>query len=242
MVPQSNDETRQNLSENSYSPASIASKIDHTLLKADATRAEIEVVCDEARTHHFATVCVNSSHVALVSQLLAGSTSLPIAVVGFPLGAASTAAKAYEAREAIREGAREIDMVIHLGALKSGDDLYAEQDIRTVVEASKPFPVKVILETALLNEEQKIRACLISKKGGAAFVKTSTGFGGGGATVEDIALMRKTVGPEMGVKASGGIRTFDDARRMIEAGATRLGASASVAIVTQAKATAGTGY
>ena len=245
MAPQSKHESRQNLSVNPLSPALIASMIDHTLLKPDATRKEIETLCAEARMHHFATVCVNSSQIAFASQLLAGSSTLPIAVVGFPLGAASTASKAFEAREAIREGAREIDMVIHLSELKSATasgDAYVEQDICLVVNASKPYPVKVILETALLNEEQKIRACLIAKKAGAAFVKTSTGFGGGGATIEDITLMRKTVGRDMGVKASGGIRTLDDARKMIDAGANRLGASASVAIVTEARALGSSGY
>jgi deoxyribose-phosphate aldolase len=242
MVVQSADRSGHN---HSGTPSSLASLIDHTLLKADATSDDIARICKEAREYGFATVCVNSSQVGLASQLLQGSTTLPIAVVGFPLGAASTASKAFEAREAIREGAREIDMVIHQGALKSASaagDAYTLEDIRAVVQASKPWPVKVILETGALNDEQKIRGCMLARSAGAAFVKTSTGFGPGGATVEDIALMRKTVGPEMGVKASGGVRTYDDARKMIEAGANRIGASSSVAIVTQAKASESSGY
>lgn len=213
----------------------LASKIDHTLLKPDATRAEIEKICAEARDNHFATVCVNSSHVALAAELLKGSQSKAIAVVGFPLGAASSAAKAFETQEAIRAGAQEIDMVIQIGALKSKDYATVWADIMQVVEAAAPYPVKVILETSSLTQDEKIIACALAKAAGAAFVKTSTGFGSGGATVEDIALMRKIVGPEMGVKASGGIRTFEDATRMIAAGANRIGASASVAIVQSAQ-------
>jgi deoxyribose-phosphate aldolase len=210
---------------------SLASKIDHTLLKPDATRTEIEKVCAEARDNHFATVCVNSSHVALAAELLKGSQSKPIAVVGFPLGAATSTAKAFETREAIRAGAQEIDMVINIGALKSKDYAWVWTDIMQVVEAAAPYPVKVILETSSLTQDEKIIGCALAKAAGAAFVKTSTGFGSGGATVEDVALMRKIVGPEMGVKASGGVRTFEDATRMIAAGADRIGASSSVAIV-----------
>ena len=210
---------------------SLAAKIDHTLLKPDATRQEIEKVCQEALEHHFATVCVNSSHVSQVAELLQGSDVLPIAVVGFPLGAASSAAKAFEAREAIRSGAQEIDMVIPIGALKNKDYADVFADIAQVVEAASPIPVKVILETSGLNEDEKIIGCALSKAAGAAFVKTSTGFGSGGATEADVRLMRRIVGPEMGVKASGGIRTLEDATKMIAAGATRIGASASVAIV-----------
>ncbi len=213
----------------------LASFIDHTLLKADATQDEITRLCQEAREHRFATVCVNSCRVGLAAQLLEGSGVKPIAVVGFPLGAALTSAKVFETREAIAAGAREIDMVINLGALKDGEDRFVLEDIRQVVEAASPYPVKVILETCLLTRDQKIRACELSKRAGAAFVKTSTGFSTGGATAEDIALMRAIVGPEMGVKASGGIRTFDDAKRMIDAGANRLGASASVTIVMGAQ-------
>ena len=215
--------------------AALAARIDHTLLKPEATKDQIRRMCDEARKYHFATVCVNSSNVGYTAECLKGSTVKPIAVVGFPLGAASSASKAFEAREAIQNGAREIDMVINIGALKNRDYALVLEDIRQVVEASKPYPVKVILETAELNQEEKAIVCALSKAAGAAFVKTSTGFGSGGATAEDIALMRRVVGPEMGVKASGGIRTYEDAERMIEAGASRIGASASVAIVTRKK-------
>ena len=166
------------------------------------------------------------------ARLLAGCQTVPIAVVGFPLGAALTSAKAFEAREAVRQGAREIDMVINIGALKSKDYALVLEDIRAVVEASRPAPVKVILETSQLTRDEKIISSALSKAGGAAFVKTSTGFGGGGATAEDVALMRAVVGPEMGVKASGGVRNLEDAQKMLQAGADRLGASASVAIVT----------
>ncbi|MGE0614926.1 MAG: deoxyribose-phosphate aldolase [Bacteriovoracia bacterium] len=218
---------------------SLARKIDHTLLKPDATPEEIKRMCEEARQYHFATVCVNSSNVGLTAKLLEGSDVKPIAVVGFPLGAAASATKAFEAREAIRAGAREIDMVINIGALKGGLYLQVYEDIRAVVEASKPYGVKVILETSSLTYDEKVIGCAFSKAAGAAFVKTSTGFGSGGATVEDIELMRRVVGPDMGVKASGGIRTHEDAAKMIEAGATRVGASASVAIVTQKDTKAG---
>jgi deoxyribose-phosphate aldolase len=218
----------------------LAAKIDHTLLKPEATREEIARMCEEARKWHFATVCVNSTYIGLVAELLKGSGVKPIAVVGFPLGAGSSASKAFEAREAIRAGAQEIDMVTNVGALKSRDYALVLEDIRAVVEASKPFAVKVILETSNLDNDQKVIVCALSKAAGAAFVKTSTGFGSGGATAEDIALMRRIVGPEMGVKASGGIRTYEDATKMIAAGASRIGASASVAIVTK-KATDSSG-
>ena len=211
----------------------LAAKIDHTLLKSDATREEILKVCEEARKYHFATVCVNSTYIGIAAEALKGSSTKAIAVVGFPLGAAATATKAFEAREAVHAGAQEIDMVINIGALNSRDYSLVLEDIRQVVESSKPFPVKVILETSSLNDDQKIIGCALAKAAGAAFVKTSTGFASGGATAEDVALMRRIVGPEMGVKASGGIRTYEDATRMIAAGATRIGASASVAIVTQ---------
>lgn len=210
----------------------IARTIDHTLLKPTATRADIVKVCEEARRYTFASVCVNSTWIALVARLLAGSPVMPICVVGFPLGAMATRSKAQETREAVADGADEIDMVINIGLLRSGDHDGVFDDIRAVVEAASGKPVKVILETTMLEREEKIAACAISKAAGAAFVKTSTGFGGGGATVEDIMLMRSVVGPTMGVKASGGVRTADDARKMLAAGATRLGASASVAIVT----------
>jgi deoxyribose-phosphate aldolase len=220
------------------SNADLAPYIDHTLLKPEATREDVARVAREAVEHGFATVCVNSSHVATVAGILAGSRSVPIAVVGFPLGAALTSAKAFEAREAIAAGAREIDMVVHVGALKARDYSLVLEDIARVVEASRPYPVKVILETSLLSQDEKIAACVLSKAAGAAFVKTSTGFSTGGATVEDVALMRQVVGEDVGVKASGGIRSAEDALKMIQAGANRLGASASVAIVSGQRSTA----
>ena len=210
----------------------VARRIDHTLLKADATRAEHVKLCEEAAKHRFASVCVNTTWVPLCKEQLKGSGVLTICVVGFPLGAATSRAKAAETREAIANGADEIDMVINLGLLKSGDHNAVFDDIKQVVEAASGRPVKVILETHLLNREQKIVCCALSKAAGAAFVKTATGFSGGGATVEDIRLMRQVVGPDMGVKASGGVRSAADAQAMLGAGATRLGASASVAIVT----------
>jgi deoxyribose-phosphate aldolase len=216
-------------------PNGLAGYIDHTLLKPEATRDELYALAEEARKHQFATVCVNSANVRLMSQLLSGSGVPVCAVVGFPLGAMTPRAKAFETREAVRCGAREIDMVINIGALLSGDHALVLEDIRAVVEAAKPCGVKVILETSKLDHDQKVIACALSKAAGAAFVKTSTGFGGGGATAEDIALMRHIVGPEMGVKASGGVRSREDADAMIKAGANRLGASASVAIVTGAQ-------
>jgi deoxyribose-phosphate aldolase len=217
--------------------ADIAPYIDHTLLKPEASREEVIKLAEEARKHGFATVCVNSSNVALAARILAGSKTVPIAVVGFPLGAALPSAKAFEAREAIRCGAREIDMVINIGALKAKDYALVMKDISMVVEASRPHPVKVILETSQLNHEEKIAGCVLSKAAGAAFVKTSTGFSSGGATAEDVALMRKVVGDDVGVKASGGVRSAEDAMKMFQAGANRIGASASVAIITGQKST-----
>lgn len=220
------------------SPADLAPYIDHTLLKPEARAEDVVKLAEEARKHGFATVCVNSTHVATAARVLAGSNTVPIAVVGFPLGASLPSAKAFEAREAIRAGAREIDMVLNVGALKSRDYALVHQDIATVVDASRPLPVKVILETALLTDEEKVLACALSKAAGAAFVKTSTGFGPGGATAEDVALMRRVVGEDVGVKASGGIRSAEDAMKMLRAGANRLGASASVAIVSGQASTA----
>ncbi len=217
-------------------PADMAKLIDHTLLKSDATRDEVKKLCEEARRHGFASVCVNSTWVPVAKSLLSGSGVMVCAVVGFPLGAMTPTAKAYEAREAVRQGASEIDMVLNIGALKSRDYETVFEDICRVVKAAHPAKVKVILETGALTTEEKIVGCSLSKLAGAAFVKTSTGFGKGGATVEDIALMRKIVGAEMGVKASGGIRTREDADKMAQAGASRIGASASVAIVTAPKA------
>ena len=222
--------------------ASLARKIDHTLLKPDATADDIARLCDEARKHNFATVCVNSCFVSLATRLLEGSDTVPIAVVGFPLGAASSEAKAYEAREAVRNGAREIDMVIHPGALRGKDYATVLNDIRAVVEAIRPTPVKVILETAMLTQDEKVAGCILSQAAGAAFVKTSTGFGPGGATLEDVELMRRTVGPQVRIKASGGIRNREDALKMIAAGADRLGTSAGISIVTGAPATAPKAY
>lgn len=209
----------------------LASMIDHTFLKPEASKCQLEKLCEEARAYKFATVCVNSCNIPLVTELLRGSSVKPIAVVGFPLGAATTQSKVFESKEAINQGAREIDMVVNLGALKSKDYGTVFEDIKQVVEASAPYPVKVILETSSLNDEEKVVACALSKTAGAAFVKTSTGFGGGGATVDDIKLMRRIVGNSIGVKASGGVRTTQDAKNMVEAGANRIGASSSISIV-----------
>lgn len=211
----------------------IAALIDHTILKADATRAEITKVCREARQYSFASVCANSYWVPLVRAELIGSPVKVCTVVGFPLGACNTEAKVEETVTAVRAGAQEIDMVINVGALKSGDHDAVRSDIDRVVRASHRGGaiVKVIIETALLTDAEKVTACELSKQASADYVKTSTGFSTAGATAHDIALMRATVGPDMGVKASGGIRTLDDLRTMTEAGATRIGASASVKIV-----------
>jgi deoxyribose-phosphate aldolase len=213
-------------------PADLAKLIDHTLLKAEATRDEVVKLCEEARKYKFASVCVNTTWVPLCKSLLANSGVMVCCVVGFPLGAMSPTAKAYEAREAVRQGAQEVDMVINIGALKSKDYETVFEDICRVVKASGRAGVKVILETSALDTNEKIIGCTLSKLAGAAFVKTSTGFGKGGATVEDVQLMRSIVGGELGVKASGGVRTAEDAIKMAQAGANRVGASASVAIVT----------
>ncbi|MBI5245145.1 MAG: deoxyribose-phosphate aldolase [Elusimicrobia bacterium] len=216
--------------------------VDHTLLKPNATQDEIVKLCEEARKHSFASVCVNPSYVPLCAKLLKGSLVKVCTVIGFPLGSTTPTVKAIEARDAIANGAEEIDMVINVGALKSGNDAFVKDDIRAVREATRGRVLKVILETALLTKDEKVRACRMAKEVGADFVKTSTGFGGGGATVEDIKLMRETVGPLMGVKASGGIRDCATAQAMVQAGATRLGTSASVAIVTDAKTGPAKGY
>ena len=222
--------------------AELARYIDHTLLKPEATEGQIRKLCEEARKHTFASVCVNPSWVSLASQMLKGSPVKVCTVIGFPLGATTPTTKAIETRDAIANGANEIDMVINVGALKSGNDALVKDDIEAVVAAAKGHAiVKVILETALLTKEEKIKACLLSKMAGTDFVKTSTGFVPGGATVEDIALMRETVGPDMGVKASGGIRDTKTASDMMAAGATRLGVSASVAIIS-GQAASGKGY
>jgi deoxyribose-phosphate aldolase len=211
----------------------IARVIDHTILKPDATRLEVLGVCSEALHYTFASVCVNSCWVPAVVAELAGSSVKTCTVVGFPLGASSTAAKVAETLDAIAQGATEIDMVLNIGALKGGEETLAEVDIAAVVSASHNAGaiVKVIIETALLDREQKILACKLALRARADFVKTSTGFAKSGATTEDVELMRATVGPVMGVKASGGVRTLDDLKAMVAAGATRIGASSSVAIV-----------
>lgn len=203
---------------------------DHTILKADATREMVERVCREAREHHFKSVCVNSYYTGFVADELQGSDVRVCTVVGFPLGQMSTKAKAAETRIAVEDGADEIDMVINVGALKGGDDAVVFEDIRAVRKACEGKVLKVIIETCLLNEEEKVRACRLAMEAKADFVKTSTGFSTGGATKEDVALMRKTVGDTMGVKASGGIRDKEKAVEMLEAGADRLGTSATIAI------------
>lgn len=210
----------------------VARFIDHTQLKPDADRGAIEELCEQAREHNFFSVCVNSANVRLAHTLLHGSRTKVCAVVGFPLGAALPSSKAFEAREAMRQGAAEIDMVLNIGALKSRDYGLVSEGIRAVVEAVPGKIVKVILECAALTEREKILASALAKGAGAHFVKTATGFGGGGATVEDVRLMREVVGEDMGVKASGGVRDLATAQAMFEAGANRLGCSSSVAIVT----------
>src|SRR5207253_9019435 len=217
-----------------------ASLIDHTLLKPDATESEIKHLCEEAAQYHFASVCVNPTWVRGSACNLRGSGVPVCTVIGFPLGATLPDVKAYEARRAIFDGAREVDMVINIGALKSGDDCLVEHDIKSVVEVAHEVDVtcKVIIETALLTDDEKVRACQAAKNAGADFVKTSTGFSKGGATVADIALMRRTVGAGLGVKASGGVKGLDDARALVEAGATRIGASVGVKIAQEAAGSA----
>lgn len=210
----------------------LAGRIDHTLLKADATLSAIETLCQEAVDHKFASVCVNTRWVPTAAERLAGTGVMVCTVVGFPLGAMTRLAKAEEARITVAEGADEVDMVLDIGGLRSGDLAAVYDDILGVVAAARPAPVKVILETSMLDDDQKAIACLIAARTGAAYVKTSTGFGGGGANAHDIGLMRAMVGEALGVKASGAVRTREDARAMIKAGADRIGASSSVAIVT----------
>lgn len=213
--------------------------IDHTVLKPDSKDIDIQEACLEARKHNFKAVCINPTWVSYVADQLKNSEVNTCTVIGFPLGANSTAIKAKEAEQAIEDGATEIDMVINIGALKSEDYPLVHEDIKQVVAAANGQAiVKVIIETCLLEKNEKIRACEIAKRAGADFVKTSTGFSTGGATVEDIKLMRSTVGPEMGVKASGGVRTYEDAQAMIEAGATRIGTSNGVALVEGKEGTA----
>lgn len=205
--------------------------IDHTLLKPETTRAQIDRIIEEAKTYHFKSVCVNPTHVEYAAQQLEGSDVLVCTVIGFPLGASTTETKAFETRDAIAKGADEIDMVINIGALKDGRDDDVQRDIAAVVEAAQGHTVKVIIETVLLTDEEKVKASELSKAAGAHFVKTSTGFAGGGATPEDVKLMKDTVGDALEVKASGGVRNLDDFKAMLDAGATRVGASAGVQIM-----------
>lgn len=209
--------------------------IDHTLLKADATTEQITKLCNEAKEYNFASVCVNTCYIPLCKKLLAGTDVNVCCVVGFPLGAMDTEAKAFEAKLAVAKGATEVDMVINVGALKENNIDYVTNDIKAVVEASKPAIVKVIIEACLLTNEEKVKACEASMKANAAFVKTSTGFSTGGATAEDVALMKSTVKDVCKVKAAGGIRSYDDAMKMINAGADRLGCSAGIKIMEGVK-------
>ncbi|WML59687.1 deoxyribose-phosphate aldolase [Neobacillus sp. PS2-9] len=218
----------------------VAAMIDHTLLKPEATKEQIETLCQEAIENKFFSVCVNPVWVRTSKELVKNSEVKVCTVIGFPLGASTSETKAFETKNAIENGADEVDMVINIGALKDQNDTLVENDIRAVVEAAKGKALtKVIIETSLLTKEEKIRACELSVKAGANYVKTSTGFSTGGATFDDIALMRKTVGPTIGVKASGGVRSTEDAQKMIEAGATRIGASSSVDIIKGLTVTSG---
>lgn len=205
--------------------------IDHTLLKPEASKDQVVKLIEEAKEYHFASVCINPTWVKLAAEMLATSNVKVCTVIGFPLGATTPEVKAFETSNAIKNGADEVDMVINIGALKSGDLDLVERDIRAVVEASCDKLVKVIIETCLLTDDEKVVACQLAQRAGADFVKTSTGFSTGGATVPDVALMRKTVGPDMGVKASGGARSFEDAQAFIDAGATRIGTSSGVSIM-----------
>jgi deoxyribose-phosphate aldolase len=210
----------------------IAKMIDHTLLKADATKEQVKTLCEEAKQYSFASVCVNPTWVQYASELLSGTEVEVCTVIGFPLGATTSATKAFETANAIENGATEVDMVINIGALKDKNYDLVKEDITAVVDAAKGKALtKVIIETSLLTDEEKEKACVLAVEAGTDYVKTSTGFSTGGATVEDIALMRKTVGPDIGVKASGGVRSSEDTEKMIAAGATRIGASSGVAIV-----------
>jgi deoxyribose-phosphate aldolase len=219
-------------------PREIARRIDHTLLKPDATREQIETLCREAREHGFATVCVNPTWVRLCADLLRGSQTGVCTVAGFPLGATPPEVKAYEATRVVADGAAEVDMVMNVGALKSRDYRLVERDVALVVAACHPrgASVKVIIEAALLTDDEKVKACVLSRAAGADFVKTSTGFGPGGATAADVTLMRRVVGPSMGVKAAGGVKDLKAARAMLEAGADRIGASVGVKIVQESRA------
>jgi deoxyribose-phosphate aldolase len=229
--------TRLGLHASGGAAGGVATMIDHTLLKADATRKEIETLCREAAEYRFASVCVNPTWVATCARLLHGTPVRVCSVVGFPLGAATADTKHYETRRAIFDGAHEIDMVINIGALKSGDVRLVERDIEAVAAPCRESGVlsKVIIEAALLNDDEKVTACTLAKAAGADYVKTSTGFGPGGATAADVALMRRVVGDEMGVKAAGGVRDLEGLKAMVAAGATRIGASAGVRIVQESK-------
>lgn len=229
-------QTQTPVASDGYTPADMAKYIDHTYLKPEASVNEIRKICDEAKKYHCASVCVNPSYIQYVAQQLEGSGVTPCCVIAFPFGTSTPEAKAFEASDAASKGAREIDMVINVGAIKSGDWLLVKRDIEGVVNAVKGrAKVKVIIEACLLTDEEKVKACTVAKLAGAAFVKTSTGYSTGGATVEDVRLMRETVGPEMGVKASGGVRTYDDAIAMLKAGANRLGCSSTMKIVSGVK-------
>lgn len=209
----------------------LARMIDHTILKPEATREAVTIICKEALEYNFASVCINPANIELAAELLKGSEVKVCTVIGFPLGASTKEVKAFETKDAIEKGAQEVDMVINIGKLKDKDYNYVKEDIKAVVnEAKGKATTKVIIETCLLTEEEKVMACKLAKESGADFVKTSTGFSTGGATPEDIKLMRQTVGTELGVKASGGVRSLEDAMVVIENGATRIGASASIAI------------
>ena len=210
--------------------------IDHTILKPETTQEQVEKILSEAKEYDFASVCVNPTWVSLAAESLKDTDVKVCTVIGFPLGANTSAVKAFETKDAIANGADEIDMVINIGALKAGNDALVLDDIKAVVDASGDKLVKVIIEACLLTDDEKLRACQLSKEAGADYVKTSTGFSTGGATVADVALMRKTVGPDMGVKASGGARSYEDAIAFIEAGASRIGASSGVAIMNGAQA------
>lgn len=209
----------------------LASMIDHTILKAEATRESVEQLCKEALEYKFASVCINPSNIELAAKMLKGSEVKVCTVIGFPLGANTTEVKVFETKDAIEKGAHEVDMVINIGKLKDKDYEYVKNDIKAVVEAAKGKALtKVIIETCLLTDEEKVKACQLAKEAGTDFVKTSTGFSTGGSTPADIKLMRETVGPDLGVKASGGVRSIEDAKAVIENGATRIGASASITI------------
>ena len=230
---QLNGKPQTSAAANEYAPASLAKYIDHTLLKPEASEEDVRKVCDEAKKYNFASVCVNPNHIKFVAEQLSGSGVAPCVVIGFPLGATTPEVKAEETQAVLLLGAKEVDMVVNIGAIKSDNWQLVKRDIEAVVAAAKGRGlVKVIIETCLLTDEEKVKVCAIAKMAGADFVKTSTGFSKGGATKEDVALMRQTVGPHMGVKASGGVRDYETAVAMIKAGATRLGTSSGAAIVS----------